>query len=178
MTKKQIAAITRIANRSKGGACARPYKSTEDKDMYLVTDCYVGVCLHDCPDGLPVGERADDIMRNIKMEGWIDTGSPENDAEMAITQKDLAAWKQMTKRPPEERWTIIESEHSYGYYNPKYIVDACEAIGKNACLNIGHRQNNLPFLIVFDNSCWNGFIAGETEYAFVLPVRVKGSVGK
>lgn len=196
MTKKQIAALQRMIdreasriewkkqNRKRGDPAVEETAGVHPShEKYIVTDGYVAVIFSEKPAELPEAERMDslyDMMRND-----IHNQDCFNDHFLAltVTAAHISEWKQQAKL-----WKAGKTHKTgavpvkliaqkpdggtvEGFYDPRYLVDAVEAIGPSAMLYIGRYSRNSPFcsLLVYPK---NWIEDSDSKVGYVLPLRI------
>lgn len=196
MTKKQIAALQRMIdreasriewkkqNRKEGDPAVEETAGVHPShEKYIVTDGYVAVIFPEKPAELPEAKRMDslyDMMRND-----IHNHDCFNDHFLAltVTAAHISEWKQQAKL-----WKAGKTHKTgavpvkliaqkpdggtvEGFYDPRYLVDAVEAIGPSAMLYIGRYSRSSPFCSVLVHPK-NWMEDTTPNIGYVLPLRI------
>lgn len=195
MTKKQTAALLRIIGRESSRIEWEKRNEKMDTGIektagvhpswehHIVTDGIVAVIFHEKPDGLPEAERMDGLYDVMRRE--IEQSNPFYDHFLALTATadHIREWKEQAKPwkagkdsktgavPVKLTAKKDDGGEIEGFYDPRYLLDAVEAIGPGAMLYIGRYSAASPLcsLLVFPKN-WmedNDHVTG-----YVLPLRI------
>lgn len=192
MTKKQAVALQRVIdreasriewkkqNRKKGDPAVEETAGAHPShEKYIVTDGYVAVVFPERPAELPEAERNDglyDLIRN-------DIYGYDHFLALTVTAAHISEWKQQAKPwkagknhktgaiPVKLSAQTFDGGMVEGFYDPRYLVDAVEAIGPGAMIYIGKYSRSSPFcsLLVYPKN-WMG--NADSKVGYVLPLRI------
>lgn len=196
MTKKQLAALQRIIDReaSRIEQEKQNRKETDPKvervagvhpsrDHHVITDGNVAVIFCKKPDGVPEAERMDGLYDIMQKD--IESSDRYHDHFLAltVTAEHISEWKKQAKSwkagktyktgavPVKLTAETTDGGTVEGFYDPRYVLDAVEAVGPGAMLYIG-RYSRFSFhcsLLVFPKN-WTEMEEHTTGY--VLPLRI------
>lgn len=185
MTKKQIAALKRIAKRNRKGSVEYARTDIDGHTSFLVTDCCVVVVQYDTSivDGEEI-QNSDvpfdagfDIIQEMSIVSDSVSGYLVSDMPELTTA--IPGWirEHSYYRSPSDTVPVIELK-AYngdfgsvsGLFNSKFVMDAIEAVGKNArcwLVKSDERPCKFPFLFVAsEGTMW----ANCGIRAVVLPI--------
>lgn len=196
MTKKQLAALQRIIDREASRIAwgkERLKETDQDsmreaglhpsRDRYVVTDGNVAIIFRDKPEGVHEVERMDGLYDIMRTEIEFNDQFYDHLLALTVTASRINEWKHMsfawkagktskTGAIPVKLTAQREDGGTLeGFYDPRYVLDAAEAIGPGAMLYIGRYSKNSPFcsLLVFPRD-WMENKDHVTGY--VLPLRM------
>lgn len=192
MTKKQTAALQRIIdreashiewekqNRKEGDPAVEKTAGVHPSyDQHIVTDGCVAVIFHEKPEGLPDARRMDrlfDVIRN-DIDGY------DHFLALTVTSAHISEWKKQAKPwkagkthktgavPVKFTAQKPDGGTVEGSYDPRYLLDAVEAIGPSAMLYIGKYSEYSPLcsLLVYPK---NWMEDSNHAVGYVLPLRI------
>lgn len=192
ITKKQAAALQRVIdreashierkkqNRKKGDPAVDETAGVHPShEKYIVTDGYVAIVFPERPAELPEAERNDglyDLIRN-------DIYGYNHFLALTVTAAHISEWKQQAKpwkagknyktgaTPVKLSAQTFDGGTVEGFYDPRYLVDAVEAIAPGAMIYIGKYSRSSPFcsLLVYPKN-WMG--NADSKVGYVLPLRI------
>lgn len=195
MTKKQVAAIQRVIDN-----CERRFdKITSEKSIrkysgeveidnrIIVTDGYVAIIYNESQglarnDEMP-DETKQGFSRKMKEVGDYDAHVVTEPFDMRLCDHPQTWLKDRLKEAPMQSCTDGEAvdlcapygkhddQKIKGRFNRKYIVNACEAVGKNAVCFLAKTDNGIPVLLVYQYV--DGRLTRDNVFAMVMPVRTR-----
>lgn len=200
MTKKQLAALQRIIKREQAKYCDDAWEANKFRDdhklvpakqagahpscdHYVVTDGKVAVIFCKKPDGMPVVERMDGLYDAMSADIECSDKSHDHFLALTVTADHIKEWKKLSKDwkagktqktgavPVKLTAETTDGGTVGGFYDPRYVLDAVEAVGPGAMLYIG-RYSKFSFycsLLVFPKN-WAEMEEHTTGY--VLPLRI------
>lgn len=193
MTKKQIAAIQRVIDN-----CERRYDqitTAKSKRKYsgeveidnriVVTDGYVTVIYNESQglvqnDEMPEATKQG-FIRKMKEVGDYDAHVVSEPFDMRLCDHPQTWLKDRLKEAPMQYCSdgeAVDLIANYGKFNDqkikarfnrKYIVNACEAVGKKAICYLAKTNNGIPLLLVYQFE--NGRPTSDNVFAMVMPIR-------
>ncbi len=200
MTKKQLAALQRIitreqskynndafeANKLRNDHKLVPAKQAgahPSRDHHVVTDGYVAVIFHEKPDGVPEAERMDGLYDTMQKDVKCCDKYHDHFLALTVTANHISEWKKQAKAwkagqtyktgavPVKLTAETTDGGTVEGFYDPRYVLDAVEAIGPGAMLYIERysRFSSYCSLLVFLKN-WTEM--GDHATGYVLPLRI------
>ena len=195
MTKKQQAAMQRIIdreasriewekqNRKTDAGIERRAGVHPSCGCHIITDGYVAVIFQEKPDELPGAECMDGLWEVMRREVECHDKYTDHFLALTVTADTIKEWKRLSKD-----WKAGKTHKTgavpvkltvqndvggvvEGYYDPRYLVDAVEAIGPGAMIYIGKYSRSSPFcsLLVYPK---NGMESTDHTIGYVLPLRI------
>lgn len=195
MTKKQNAALQRIIDREAYRIDLEKKNQKMDTgierkagvhpswERYIVTDGMVAVIFCEKPDSVPEAERMDGLWDIMRKEVECSDRFTDHFLALTVTASHISEWKKLSKDwkagktnktgavPVKLTAQNSDGGTVEGFYDPRYLVDAVEAIGPGAMLYIGRysKQSCFCSLLVFPK---NWMKAADHAIGYVLPLRI------
>ena len=195
MTKKQIAAIQRVIDnceRRFDKITTAKYKrrysgEVEIDNRIVVTDGYVAIIYNDSQglvknDEMPEATKIG-FSRKMTEVGDYDAHVVTEPFDMRLCDHPQTWLKDRLKEAPMQFCSDGEAVDLYasygkfndqkikGRFNRKYLINACEAVGKHAACYLAKTDNGIPILLVYQ--CIDGKLTMDNVFAIVLPIRTR-----
>lgn len=188
MTKKRLSALQRIINREvyqielkkqNNQKLKRVAGLHPSRDRYVVTDGYVALIFCDKPEGVLEAERIDSLYDLVRKN----IEDCDHFLALTVTDDHIKEWKHYAKQwkagktyktgaiPVKLSAQTNDGGTVEGFYDPRCLVDAVEAIGDGAMLYIGKCSKNSVFcsLLVFPRDWMEN--NNHDIMGYVLPIR-------